>query len=108
MKTDTELEKAISEEIRMDSRLSGCTISVHVENGIAFLTGSVRTISQKTDAELAAKRIHDLAGINNQIEIKTESEVCDEEIRKTVFNAVIWNSTLDKNRITVMVKKGWV
>jgi osmotically-inducible protein OsmY len=108
MKTNAELEKAVSDEIRMDSRLAGCSVKARIDNGIAFLEGSVSTLAQKADAELAASRVQEIRGIINHIEVTAENKMNDSEIRKSVLNAVIRNSTLDKDRVDVLVKNGWV
>jgi osmotically-inducible protein OsmY len=108
MKLDMELEKEVNDELRWDERLKGCKIVAQIRNGIAFLRGTANRYSLKTNATAAVLRIPGVRGVENLIDVEVQEQVNDKDLEKTVTNAVVWNSTIDKNRIRVKVQNGWV
>jgi osmotically-inducible protein OsmY len=63
MKSDKKLRQAIEVELRSDPLIAVFPISVDVSDGIATLSGTVRSFEQKYRLHDVAKRVRGLAGL---------------------------------------------
>jgi osmotically-inducible protein OsmY len=104
------LQDEVLKELRFDPRLDASKIGVTVTpNGVVTLTGTVSTYMEKLAAEEAAKRVHGVRAVANDIEvvISGAGRRTDTEIAESALNAVKARSApLDS--IKVIVKNGWV
>lgn len=107
---DIELRKDVMEELEWDPSIDATTIGVAIENGIVALTGHVPNYAAKTSAEQIVKRVHGVAGVANDIEVKlpASAERDDVDIAASALNALEWNVAVPKNKIKVVVTKGLV
>ncbi len=107
---DIELRKGVTEELEWDPSVDARTIGVAIENGIVALTGHVSNYAAKTSAEQIVKRVHGVAAVANDIEVKlpTSAERDDVDIAASAVNALEWNVAVPKNKIKAVVTKGWV
>ncbi len=107
---DIDLRKDVTEELEWDPSIDARTIGVAIEDGIVALTGHVSTYAAKTSAEKIVKRVHGVAGVANDIEVKlpASAERDDIDIARSAVNALEWNVAVPKNKIKVAVSKGWV
>jgi hyperosmotically inducible protein len=67
---DSTLDKRIEARLKADSLLKKDRIDVSVEDGVATLTGSVHSRSQRARAERLAK-IHGVSRVDNKLEVET-------------------------------------
>lgn len=65
MKTDSEIQKDVTEELKWQPMLNASEIGVAVANGIVTLSGIVDVYQKKVAAEPAAKKV---AGVKAIIE----------------------------------------
>ena len=110
MKTDSEIQRDVLEELKWEPFLKASEIGVSVKNGIVTLNGTVDTYSKKLSAEKAAKRVAGVAAVAQDIEVRITDggRRNDSDIASAVINALNWNSMIPKEKIKVKVENGWV
>jgi osmotically-inducible protein OsmY len=110
MKTDSEIQRDVLEELKWEPFLKASEIGVSVRNGVVTLTGSVDTYSKKLSAEKAAKRVMGVTAVAQYFEflVTMGEKRNDSDIATAVINALNWNSMIPKDRIKVKVENGWV
>ena len=110
MKTDTELQRSVMEELAWEPSVDAAEIGVAAESGIVTLTGTVKSLPQKWAAEKAAQRVAGVKAITDEIVVKLpgDSELSDTEIARATVNALDWNASVPKGRVKVVVAHGWI
>ncbi len=110
MKTDAQLQQDVLNEFKWDSRLQPNEIGVAVKDGIVILTGYTNSYSKKVVAEQVAKRVAGVSGVVNEIQVRLpgSSERTDVDIARAAVDALAWRVNLPRDRIKVVVRKGWV
>lgn len=110
MKTDTELQHVVMEELAWEPSVDAAEIGVSVESGIVTLNGVVKSLPQKWAAEKAAQRVAGVKAITDELVVKLpgEGEPSDTEIARAAVNALDWNASLPRGRVTLIVSRGWV
>ena len=110
MKTDMLLQKDVHDELKWCPNINAAHIGVAAENGVVTLTGQVAHYAQRTNAEEATKAVYGVKAIANDIvvELAGSSKRTDQDIAEAVLNAFKWNSEVPADRVTVVVKNGWV
>ncbi len=110
MRTDTELQHAVMEELAWEPSVDAAEIGVSAESGIVTLSGMVKSLPQKWAAEKAAQRVSGVKAVTDEIVVKLpgESELSDTEIARAAVNALDWNASVPRGRVTLIVSHGWV
>jgi osmotically-inducible protein OsmY len=110
MRTDTEIERDVKEELRWDPDLDATDIAVSVRNGVVTLTGFVKSFTDKLEAEAAAKRVAGVAGVANDLEVRLPAvdQRPDPEIARDAVAAIKSQLPISAEKIKVVVKNGWV
>ena len=110
MKTDSEIQKNVMEELKWEPFLKASEIGVAVKDGIVTLSGTVDTYGKKVSAEKAAKRVAGVKAVAEDIEVKLSSggKRNDTEIAEAVLNALKWHSAVQEDKIKIKVEDGWV
>jgi len=110
MKTDTEVQKDVMDELYWEPFLKASEIGVAVKNGIVTLSGTVNSYLKKTIAEKAAKRVAGVKAVAEDIEVKYPGDSIknDTEIAQAILNALKWNSAITEDKIKVKVENGVV
>jgi osmotically-inducible protein OsmY len=108
--TDHKLRQDVVDELEWEPSIDARKIGVAVDNGIVTLTGHVSTYAEKTNAEKAIKHLHGVLALANDIEVKlpTAAERDDVDIARSAVNALEWNVAVPKEKIEILVSKGWV
>ena len=70
MRTDSEIERDVVEELKWNPDLDSTDIAVTVKDGVVTLAGFVRTYVDKTEAEVAAKRVAGVVAVANDIAVR--------------------------------------
>ncbi len=85
-------------------------IGVTVEDGVITLTGHVNSYSAKLAAERAAKSVHGVRAVAEELEVRLDGNhvKTDTEIAEAAVDALRWNTSVPDERITVSVENGWV
>ncbi len=107
---DISLKHDVEDELEWDPVIDASKIGVSAANGVVALTGTVRSYSEKWNAEKIAKRVHGVKAIANDIEVVIDEgqHRDDPEIATSAVNALNWNFSIPKDRIKVTVSKGWL
>ena len=109
MKTDTQLQKDVMDEIKWEPSVTAAEIGVSVANGVVTLSGTVATYAEKWAVERAAERVQGVKGIAEEITIKLKGPHArtDAEIAEAAINAIKWHVWVPDD-IQVVVAQGWV
>jgi osmotically-inducible protein OsmY len=110
MRTDTELQHDVMEELAWEPSIDAAEIGVSAESGIVTLSGIVKSLPQKWAAEKAAQRVSGVKAVTDEIVVKLpgDGELSDTEIARAAVNALDWNASLPQGRVTLIVSHGWV
>ena len=100
-----EVSEFIQMDIQSDSRMKGTQVTVKMDNGIALLTGTVKTMDQSERAAERAMAATDVRAVVNQIQI-AEASAPDSALKESVARALKANPALDAKRVTVRADRG--
>jgi osmotically-inducible protein OsmY len=110
MKTDTQIQQDVIEELRWDDRVDVTNIGVEVSRGVVTLTGTVDRYATKLAAVDAAHRVAGVLDMANEIEIHDPRVgiKTDAEIALAVREALEWGALVPASRIRSTIAHGWV
>lgn len=110
MKTDFEIQKDVTEELKWEPSLAKDDIRVHVDNRIVTLSGTVDAYFKKGKAQKAANRVAGVQAVIEKLDVKLPYaiEKTDAEIREAVLNELKWHSSVLEEKIKVSVSGGIV
>jgi osmotically-inducible protein OsmY len=110
MKSDSEIERDVKDELSWNPDLDATDIAVSVKNGVVTLTGFVKSYTDKFEAEAAAKRVSGVVAVANDIEVRMPSvdERPDPEIARDAVAAIKSQLPISSEKIKVIVKNGWI
>ena len=96
MRTDSEIERDEVEELKWNPDLDSTDIAVTVKDGVVTLAGFVKSYVDKTEAEVAAKRVAGVVAVANDIAVRLPAtdERTDPEIAREAV-ASLRESTAD-------------
>ena len=110
MKTDSELQREVLDELKWEPSINAAHIGVSVKDGIVTLSGHVKSYWEKYVAERAAKRVYGVRAVANEIDVNLpgSSQRTDEDIATAAVNALKTNFSVPADKIKVTVSKGWL
>ncbi len=110
MLSDKELTNQIVAALKREPSLDAAQIGVMVEDGVAVLTGYVRTYSEEWIAARTVGRVQGVRGVVDKLTIRLPevSQRPDPEIERAAVAALHWNDLVPADRIQVTVKDGVV
>ena len=111
MKTDNELIEDVTNELLFDPRINDPdTIAVAAADGVVVLRGTVGSFIQKRAAAKAARRVHGVSAVNNELTVRlmTEGRRSDADIRAAALQVLMLDSLVPAERIDVHVSDGWL
>jgi osmotically-inducible protein OsmY len=110
MRSDSEIERDVKEELGFHPDLDATDIAVSVKQGVVTLTGFVHSYTDKYEAEAAAKRVAGVVGVANDIEVRLRGtdQRPDPEIARDAVAAIKSRLPISYENIKVIVKNGWV
>src|SRR5688500_9478028 len=110
MKTDSEIQKDVMDELNWEPLLSATEIGVAVKDGVVTLSGTVDTYTKKDEAEKAAKRVSGVIAVAEDIEVKpfSTSVKNDTEIARIIADSLKWHTAVQDEKIKIKVENGWV
>ena len=109
MRSDSDIERDVKDELQWDPDLDATDIAVSVKGGVVTLAGYVKSYSDKHEAEVAAKRVAGVVAVANDIAVRLPAtdERPDPEIAREAV-ASLNQLPISAERIKVVVKNGWV
>jgi len=110
MKTDSQLQHDVIEELGWEASVNAAQIGVSVKDGIATLSGDVASFGEKWDAEQAAQRVAGVRALAVDIRVNLlgSAKRSDADIARAVENVLQWTSMLQLDSVKVLVEGGWV
>ena len=110
MRGDIELQRDVMGALAWEPRVDAAEIGVSVESGIVILNGTVRSFPEKWAAESAAQRVKGVKAVTDEIGVKLpgDSERNDSDIARAAINALELNASVPRNRVKILVEKGWI
>jgi osmotically-inducible protein OsmY len=110
MKTDTQLQQDIMDELNWDQSINATKIGAEVTHGVVTLSGYVDSFTEKWNIEQAAQRVSGIKALAIAIEVMLPwtSQRSDADIASSAQNILEWNTYLPKDHVHVMVEKGWI
>jgi osmotically-inducible protein OsmY len=108
MKSDSQIQKDVMEQLKWEPFLNASEIGVAVKNGVVTLSGNVDSYSKKVAAENAVKKIAGVKAIAEDIQIGVSPAYSksDTEIAEAVINALKWHSAVQEEKIKIKVENG--
>ena len=108
MKTDTELQQDVMNELKWEPRINAVEIGVAVTNGVVTLSGHVDSFYKKAAAERAAWHVFGVQAVIEEIQVRLPGSLkrTDDEITRIASDALGWNVQVPSDRITVQVQDG--
>ena len=110
MRSDSEVERDVRDELKWDPDLNADDIAVSVKNGVVTLAGFVPSYADKFEAEAAAKRVAGVHAVANDLEVRLPAidERPDPDIARDAVAALKAELPISHDRIKVIVKDGWM
>ena len=100
MKSDTQLQKDVLDELTWEPTVSEKEIGVSVKNGVVTLSGYVQSYAQKRAAEKAVARVAGVRAVAEDIQVKlpTSRQRSDTEIAHAAINALTPSRSKPRSR----------
>jgi osmotically-inducible protein OsmY len=110
MKSDSEIERDVKEELKWDPDLYADNIAISVKNGVVTLAGFTPSYTDRLEAEKAAKRVAGVHAVANDIEVRLPAidQRPDPDIARDAVAALKAELPISHDRIKVIVKDGWI
>jgi osmotically-inducible protein OsmY len=110
MKSDSEIERDVRDELQWDPDLDASDIAVSLKEGVVTLAGYVKSYTEKYEAEAAAKRVAGVRAVANDLEVRLPSVDArpDPDIARDAVAAIKSQLPISSEHIKVVVKNGWV
>jgi osmotically-inducible protein OsmY len=104
---DLRMRNAVQEELDWDSQFDAAEIGVSTRGGAVTLTGSIDTYAAKLAAERAAKRVHGVRAVANDIQVRLRHPHGDGAIAEDAVRELTRRPTLPTS-VQVAVHDGHV
>ena len=110
MKTDTELQQDVMNELQWEPSIKAAEIGVGVTDGVVTLSGYVDSYFKKWAAERAASRVFGVKAVAEEIQVRYPGSPkrSDEDIARAASDALEWNVAVPHDRVKVQVQDGQV
>lgn len=110
MKTDSQLQRDVMDELARDTSIHANEIGVEVQDGIVTLSGNVASFLEKCEAERVAARVAGARAIVVSLEVLPTSKDrhTDADIAKAALAVLKWHAGLPVDGMHVKVESGWV
>lgn len=107
---DEELRRRALDALEYDPGVDAAGIGVAVANGVATLTGHVKTCAEKYDAERIVQEVRGVKGIAREFQIRSECEAltADDRIAARAVSVIGWNAPIPADAVRVKTQQGWV
>jgi len=110
MKTDTELQQDVMNELQWEPSIKAAEIGVGVADGVVTLSGYVDSYFNKWTAGRAASRVFGVKAVVEAIQVRYPGSLkrSDEDIARAASNILEWNVSVPHDRVKVRVQDGVV
>lgn len=110
MKSDTQLQRDVTEEIRWDPSVGRAEIGIAARDGVVTLSGQVDSYAKKLAAVRAAERVSGVKAVAEEmtVALPLPFERTDTDIAHAAVNALRWDIEVPDETVKVRVENGWV
>lgn len=110
MRTDQAIQEDVEQELQWDPDLDATNIAVSVKDGVVTLAGFVKSLTDKYEAESAAKRVAGVRAVANDLEVRLPAidERPDPDIARDAITAIQIQLPISFETIKVVVRDSWV
>ncbi len=110
MKTNTQLQRDVMDELQFEPSVNAANIGVIAKDGIVTLTGKVCNYAEKYAAAEAAERVAGVKAVTDEtkVDLPLVHQRDDQDIAQAALNALKWHVWVPKDAIKVKVQQGWV
>lgn len=110
MRSDSEIERDVHEELKWDPDLDADDIAISVKDSVVTLAGFTRSYSDRLEAEQAAKRVAGVHAVANDIEVRLPSidQRPDPDIARDAIASLKAQLPISHEKIKAIVKSGWL
>lgn len=110
MKTDSQLQRDVIEELKWEPGIAAPKIGVEVADGVVTLTGQVTSYAEKWHAERTAQRVSgvDAIAVDLTVKLPGQSSRTDADIALAVESSLLWSTSIPDHTVKVMVEGGFV
>lgn len=110
MKSDEHLQRDVLDELEWEPSVDAAQIGVTSHEGVITLTGHLPVYSKKHTAEEAAKRVHGVRAVANEIEVRPSDVHVrdDEDIAAAAVHALEWDVEVPEQDVRLSVEDGWI
>jgi len=110
MKIDTDLRRAVLDELEREPGITAAEIGVAAHGGVVTLTGFARSYAEKLTAERVVNRVHGVKAVANDIEVRSSGRTgrTDSDIARAAVDALNWKRSIRDISISISVSNGWI
>lgn len=110
MKTDSEIQNDVIDELKWDPAVNHEHIGVAVNDGIVSLTGHVPSYFERFSAERAALRVTGVKAVAQELKVRVPGTAVedDEALAGAILHAFKWNVQIPDDKVKAKVSDGWV
>jgi osmotically-inducible protein OsmY len=110
MKTDSQIQADVIQELKWDPSVTHEHVGVAVSDGIVTLSGTVPTFIEKSSADRATQRVAGVKAVVEKMEVKLPGSFKrdDQDIAKAIINQFKWNVQVPEDQVKASVEDGWV
>ena len=110
MRTDQAVQEDVEQELQWHPNLDTTNIAVSVKDGVVTLAGFVKSLTDKYEAESAAKRVAGVRAVANDLEVRLPAidERPDPDIARDAITAIQIQLPISFETIKVVVRDSWV
>jgi len=108
VRADEDVQKDVLAELQWEPRVLPNGIRVAVKLGIVTLTGCVDAYIKRWAAEEAARRVHGVRALANEVEVRLPPSAVrgDGELADAAVRAVNWDALIPVDGLDITVSKG--
>ncbi|HYR11576.1 MAG TPA: BON domain-containing protein [Longimicrobium sp.] len=110
MKTETELQRDVLDELRWDPSIDANEVGVTVHEGVVTLTGRIDSFAEKDAAQRAAQRVSGVKAVANDLDVMVPGTNWrdDTDIARAAVDALTWNHDVPADKVRLTVRNGLV
>lgn len=113
---DLRVREAVRRQLDWDPDVDSSAVGVAAKNGVVTLTGFIDTYAGKLAAERAAKRVHGVRAVANEIDVRLKLERTDVDIARDAARALELRIGIPESvqvvvhngHVTLTGKVGWI
>lgn len=108
--SDDSIQHDVLDELKWDPRIDPEEVGVSVHDAIVTLSGFVASYAKKMAAAEAAHRVRGVTAVANDLEVRVPgfAERTDEDLARSVLQALEWGAHIPTEALEVTVADGWV